>query len=178
MSIRNELIHSLRERPSAIHLMVKNPDTLFAYWHISPRRRAAAERHYDRPWSAMTKNIRLYAAPIPERLRSGNGDMPLPYHDCRDSRVQGNETASAYLRPVLPGGAHAADFGILDDDSQFVPLVRSSILCIPMSAHAYAHSARLHSASSGIMPPKSEAGSLFEQFSVYTLYSKHEGVHA
>ncbi|MGG3835706.1 DUF4912 domain-containing protein [Paenibacillus thiaminolyticus] len=159
-------------------MMVKNPDTLFAYWHISPRRRAAAERHYDRPWSAITKNIRLYAAPLPERLQSGNGDTPLPYHDCRDSRVQGDEAASAYLRPVLPGGAHAADFGILDDDSQFVPLVRSSILCIPVSAHAYAHSARLHSASSGIMPPKSEAGSLFEQFSVYTLYSKHEGVHA
>lgn len=86
----------------------------------------------------MMKNIRLYAAPLPERLHSGNGDMPIPYHDCRDSRVQGDEAASVYLRPVLPGGAHAADFGILDD----------------------------------------EAGTLFEQFSVYTLYSKHEGVPA
>lgn len=158
--------------------MAKNPHTLFAYWHISARRRAAAERHYGRRWSEMIKNIRLYAAPLPERLQSGIGDTPLPYHDCRDSRVQGDEAASAYLRPVLPGGAHAADFGILDDDTQFVALVRSPILSIPMSAHANAHSARIHSASSGIMPPQNGTGSLFEQFSVYTLYSKHEGVHA
>ncbi|BFH70268.1 MAG: DUF4912 domain-containing protein [Paenibacillus dendritiformis] len=178
ISIRNDLSHSTRERPSAIHLMVKDPDTLFAYWHISPRRRAAAERHYGLPWGEMRKNIRLYAAPLPERLQSGSGDSPLPFHDCRDSRVQKQEAASAYLRPVLPGGAHAADFGILDDDSHFVPLVRSSILCIPMAAHAYSHSARLHPASPGIMAPKAGGGSLFEQFSVYTLYSKHEGVHA
>ncbi len=126
----------------------------------------------------MTKNIRLYAAPYPGRLQSENGDTPLPYHDCRDSRVQGDEAARHIfvlccpeepMRPIL------AFWMTTPNSSRLSVLPLYASLCPHMHTPFRPGSIPLHPES---WRPSPKAGTLFEQFSVYTLYSKHEGVRA
>ena len=154
--------------------MVKDPCTLFAYWDISERKRAAAERHYRMSWYEFTKRIRIYAVTDQRELLSSS----VQYLDVNLDHLE-RDGDSIYIHSIEPGQSYIADYGILNSSLQFIPIARSAAVRTPhnlssASTDSEQKSTRIVSLSS--QAPSSDSSSPFEQFSTYTLYPNREGV--
>lgn len=166
---------SSRRHYSVIHLMVKDPYTLFAYWDITDRKRAATEQHYRMSWHRLTKKIRLYAVTDQQELQSGS----VHYFDVNLEHLE-QDRDSVYIHSIEPDQSYIADYGILNSSLQFIPVVRSAAIRTPRSLSAASadseETAAARITSLSAQPPSSESSSPFEQFSAYTLYPNREGV--
>ncbi|WP_195572037.1 DUF4912 domain-containing protein [Paenibacillus sp. 1001270B_150601_E10] len=164
-------------RHSFIHLMVQSPHVLFVYWDVHERKRNMIAAHYRTPWSSLPKIIRFYAY----EEETTAFDRPAMWVD-----IEVGETSSWYYREAIPKMIYAADYGIANQDGQFVPLLRSNKSRTPRSksmttAGTESHGAIVSSADAHPQHPDSASSILsdyhspFEQFSTYTLYTTQEG---
>lgn len=160
----------LAERYNAdtLQLLVKDPTTLYAYWDVSDRKRWLVAQHYCADWSVMPKIVRLYA--MPGNRSDGTGHR----RTYADTNV--GDSSSWYFTELLPNCTYIADFGILNVQRQFIPLLRSNIVMTPRNTEADFE----ETDSPDVLSPHGRSiwfqeldGAMFEQFSAYTLYEPH-----
>ncbi|UHA72273.1 DUF4912 domain-containing protein [Paenibacillus sp. 481] len=163
-----------------IHLMVKDPTTLFVYWEITERKRQAVERHYLTSWNSIPKIMRLY------RSTSSVTQACTYAH----SDIEVFDADSWYIKHIQANTAYMVDYGVWNSCQQFVPLLRSQAVQTPRNFPAGSnetsdqiaiqmtgHHVHLHDEQPFTAASYDET-SPFKQFSTYTLYSTKEGVRS
>jgi hypothetical protein len=99
------------------------PRTLFAYWEASGRTRRMCGHHWQRDWNELERRLRLYDVTLLRFDGSfANGQRDIP--------VSG-DAMHAFIRNLQPGTVYVADYGVVTQRGQFVPLLRSNAALTP-----------------------------------------------
>lgn len=101
-----------------LHLMVRDPHTLFVYWEIGNRRRWLTAQHFGCDWHVMPKVLRVYdVTGVYFNGSNSNG--------CFDIETT-PEANNWYIHGVRAAATYVVDFGTYTWHRQFVPLLRSN----------------------------------------------------
>ena len=138
---------------------MRNPFTLFAYWHLSERKRSLIRLHFGEDWRNLGLSLRLYEITGLSFDGSVARDMrELPLGDAD----------FCYLQDLRPGRVYVADLGVSPAGHMFLPLLRSNAVHTPGAEdrlEEMCSSARLLREPATTLLPLT-----YEQFSAYTLY--------
>jgi hypothetical protein len=128
MSVANRSITGFRlpERyyRDTLRIVAVGPREMYAYWEVGDRKRWLCARHWQRDWSELRRLVRIY-------------DVTLLHFDgenansVRDIHVP-PAADDLYVRELQPGTSYIADYGVLNDRSQFIPLLRSTAVLTPL----------------------------------------------
>lgn len=105
-----------------IYLLIQSPTVLFAYWQLSGRKMNMVQEHFDKDWKALQPTLRFYHVtnlPIDSCQADSVSELYLP---------QGE---SCFLSGFHPGQSYFADLGIVNEQGQFLPLLRSNTIQTP-----------------------------------------------
>lgn len=151
-----------------LHLLVQSPTVLFAYWQLSTRKRRMVQEHFDADWQTLLPALRFYDVteqPFNTHPMNQVSELPLPHGD------------SCFLSGFQPGHSYYADLGIVNNQGQFLPLLRSNTIQTPLidKNHDYpSHSmasdqlAAYRPTAVFFQPLTPEA---YEHFSAYSVYT-------
>jgi hypothetical protein len=107
----------------ALRLTAVGPREMYVYWEVGDRKRWLCARHWQRDWSELRRMVRIY-------------DVTLIYFDggnansVRDIPVS-PAADDLYVHDLQPGTSYIADYGIVNDRAQFIPLLRSPAVLTP-----------------------------------------------
>jgi hypothetical protein len=106
-----------------LHLLIQSPTVLFAYWQLSGRKMNMVQEHFDKDWKALQPTLRFYHVtnlPIDSyQAHHGVSELHLP------------QGGSCFLSGFHPGQSYFADLGIVNEQGQFLPLLRSNTIQTP-----------------------------------------------
>jgi hypothetical protein len=106
-----------------LRLAAVGPREMYAFWEVSDRMRWLCARHWRRDWSELYRMVRIYDVTLIQfdgdnanRVR----DIPVP-----------PAIDDLYVHELQPGTSYIADYGIVNDRAQFIPLLRSKAVLTP-----------------------------------------------
>lgn len=151
-----------------LHLLVQSGAVLFAYWQLSTRKERMVQEHFDADWRTLQPTLRFYD--VTEQHFNTHpinrvSELPLP------------QAESCFLCGFQSGQSYYADLGIVNDQGQFLPLLRSNTIQIPpidtnheCSSHPAASNQLITYWPTAVsfqpMTPET-----YEHFSAYSVYS-------
>ncbi|MCC2686304.1 MAG: hypothetical protein K0R75_3203 [Paenibacillaceae bacterium] len=169
-----------------LHMIARDPSTLYLYWELSAGKKRMAESHFERQWDELPKRIRLYDA---TRVQF-NGTNARKIWEWPIARG-----AFCYFHHADPARRYVADLGVAGAGGQFLPMVRSNPVETPMESSGTTFGAEQHSLSriggdysvmtqadgvqlcnyidlsaESAVGPGNGLPNRFEQYSAYTLY--------
>ncbi|MGO4268420.1 DUF4912 domain-containing protein [Paenibacillus sp. TAF58] len=149
-----------------LHLLVQSPTVLFAYWQLSGRKKNMVLEHFDTDWQALQPTLRFYHVT----------DLPIDSHQAHNvSELHLPQGESCFLSGFHPGQSYFADLGIMNEQGQFLPLLRSNLIQtppidtnqeFPSHPHDQLVTYRPIAVSFQLMTPEAN-----EHFSAYSVYS-------
>lgn len=151
-----------------LYLLVQSPTVLFAYWQLSTRKERMVQEHFDADWHTLQPRLRFYDVTeqhFNNHPSNGVTELPLP------------QAESCFLCGFQSGQSYYADLGIMNDQGQFLPLLRSNTIQIPLidtnhvcSSHPAACNQLVtyQPIAVSFQPMTPEA---YEHFSAYSVYS-------
>jgi len=106
-----------------ITLLARDPFCVFAYWELTPGRRAPALAELGPDAEGACQVLRLYAATTADRAPTVSFDVDLPA-----------DLGSRYLTVSSPGAVCRAEIGLRTGAGRFLPLVSSNTVIMPSAA--------------------------------------------
>jgi uncharacterized protein len=97
-------------------LMVKNANTIFAYWTILPTTIQMIENWYKRKWTEFEKALFIFD------MTAANKYLEIPIFD---------DTDHLFIQKLEPNRMYMAEFGIKLNAGEFFPLLRSHCVRTP-----------------------------------------------
>lgn len=151
-----------------LHLLIQSPTVLFAYWQLSSRKKNMVQEHFDTDWQTLQPTLRFYHVtdlPIDSHQAGSVSELLLPKGD------------SCFVSGFHPGQRYFADLGIVNEQGQFLPLLRSNTIQTPpidtnqdFPSHQITNdqlvTCRPIAVSFQLMTPEAN-----EHFSAYSVYS-------
>lgn len=105
-----------------LHLLIQSPTVLFVYWQLSGRKKNMIQEHFDKDWKALQPTLRFYHV----------ADLPIDSHQADSvSELHLPHGESCFLSGFHPGQRYFADLGIVNEQGQFLPLLRSNTILTP-----------------------------------------------
>ncbi|NRF90421.1 DUF4912 domain-containing protein [Paenibacillus frigoriresistens] len=151
-----------------LYLLIQSPTVLFAYWQLSSRKMSMIQEHFDKDWKALQPTLRFYHVtnlPIDSCQAESISELHLPPGE------------SCFLSGFHPGQSYFADLGIVNEQGQFLPLLRSNTIQTPpidtnqaipsqQITNDQLHTYRPIAVSFQLITPEAN-----EHFSAYSVYS-------
>lgn len=151
-----------------LHLLIQSPTVLFAYWQLSGRKKNMVQEHFDTDWQALQPTLRFYHVT----------DLAIDSHKAVSiSELLLPQGESCFLSGFHPGQSYFADLGIVNEQGQFLPLLRSNtIQTPPIDTNQDSPSQQLTNDQLVIYRPIAVSFQLmtpeaYEHFSAYSVYS-------
>ncbi|WP_307555755.1 MULTISPECIES: DUF4912 domain-containing protein [unclassified Paenibacillus] len=105
-----------------LHLLIQSPTVLFTYWQLSSRKKNMVQEHFDTDWQSLQPTLRFYHVT----------DLPIDSHQADSvSELLLPQGESCFVSGFHPGQSYFADLGILNEQGQFLPLLRSNTIQTP-----------------------------------------------
>lgn len=102
---------------------VRDPHWIHAYWELTQDTKHKVESQLRKPWSALTKNLRVYD--VTDIIFDGRNA-----HSYFDITVN-DDANNWYINTKVAGRSYCVDIGILNDDGTFIRLARSNVVTTP-----------------------------------------------
>ncbi|NLN19063.1 MAG: DUF4912 domain-containing protein [Firmicutes bacterium] len=103
-----------------VHLMTRDPQSLYAYWELTPEFREMTARHFGCDWDELPLVLRLY-------MIDNVDDGPRVIQEVNTSRL----TDNWFFYNLLPGKSYVLDVGTRNVYNVFVGLLRSNLVTTP-----------------------------------------------
>jgi hypothetical protein len=105
---------------TSVHLMTRDPQSLYAYWELTPEFREMTARHFGCDWDELPLVLRLY-------MMDNVDDGPRVIQEVNTSRL----TDNWFFHNLLPGKSYVLDVGTRNVYNVFVALLRSNWVTTP-----------------------------------------------
>jgi hypothetical protein len=123
-SIPTQALFLDRSDRDTLHLLVQSPYVLFVYWQLSERKRAMVQEHFGVDWQSLQPTLRIYDIT----------GLSFDGSEAREvSELSLPQGESCFLSEFHPGRVYIADLGIVNELSQFLPLLRSNTVETPLA---------------------------------------------
>ncbi|SDN30154.1 hypothetical protein SAMN04487897_102438 [Paenibacillus sp. yr247] len=149
-------------------MLVQSPTVLFAYWQLSARKGRMVHEHFDADWQTLQPTLRFYDVAdqgVDSHRADRVSELPLP------------QGASCFLGGFDPGQRYFADLGIVNDQGQFLPLLRSNTILTPhintsheLPSHQITNEQQVIYRPAAV-PFQLKTPEAYEHFSAYSVYS-------
>ncbi|MGI6609207.1 MAG: DUF4912 domain-containing protein [Limnochordia bacterium] len=103
-----------------VDLMTRDPQSLYAYWELTPEFREMTSRHFGCDWDELPLVLRLY-------MIDDVDDGPRVIQEVNTSRL----TDNWFFHSLLPGKTYVLDVGTRNVYNVFVTLLRSNHATTP-----------------------------------------------
>jgi hypothetical protein len=103
-----------------VHIMSRDPHSVFAYWELTPEFREMTARHFRCNWDDLPLILRLYM------VDATNGELVI----VREQRVSGL-VDNWLFGDLAPGRSYVLDLGTTNVYNVFVALIRSNTVNTP-----------------------------------------------
>jgi hypothetical protein len=105
-----------------LHMIARDPSTLYLYWELSAGKKRMAESHFERPWDGLTKRIRLYEA------------ARMPFNGANARQIWEwpiTRGTACYFHHANAARRYVADLGVTGTGGEFLPMMRSNLVATP-----------------------------------------------